>query len=72
MPPDLSRRDFRHPHGLQYDSGSLPGSNTFAGHCCRQDPLWMTARWNRPADAGEARCAQTLAPPEEFPNTVTR
>jgi hypothetical protein len=35
-------------------------------------PLWMAARAKSPADPGDARCAQTEAPPADWPASVTR
>src|SRR5262245_56819361 len=36
-----------------------------------QRPLSVMARWNRPALAGDTRCAHTLTPPADSPKIVT-
>ena len=35
-------------------------------------PLWMIARWKRPLASGIASSVETLRPPPDSPNTVTR
>ncbi len=47
-----------------------PGSRDHGGVVVEHDPLCTIARWNRPAEAGEVRCAQTLRAPADSPNTV--
>ncbi len=48
-----------------------PGPIAPAGMSIAPSPLAMTARWNRPAEAGEVRCPAMADAPKDTPATVT-